>query len=79
MKKIIWKLLSVLDNNWGYTTPLQLRYKRGDVLSISSFKTQNTPYDIGTDVVIIETGRHDYLVCDFTTGTKKCVYQFELN
>lgn len=79
MKKIIWKILEKIDNNWGYSTPIQKRFKRGDIVKISIFKQDDTPYNIGEEVIILETSRHDYLVCDFKKGLKKCVYQFELD
>ena len=78
MKKILWKLLGFLDNNWGYSTPLQKRFSIGDKCKISIFKTKYTPLDIGNEVVIIENGRHDYLVRR-NDGITVVVFQFELN
>jgi hypothetical protein len=78
MKKILWKLLEMFDSNWGYTTPLQKRFKHGDKCKISHNKTQQTKFDVGEIVFIIETGRHDYLVKN-DKGVKGVVYQFELN
>jgi hypothetical protein len=78
MKKILWKLLEIVDSNWGYTTPLQKRFQRGDKYKISHHKTPQTKFDVGEIVFIIETGRHDYLVQN-DKGIKGVVYQFELN
>ncbi len=78
MKRILWSLLSKLDNNHGYTSPLQRRYKIGDKCKINFYKLTNTKYKTGEEVIIIETGRHDYLVGN-KNGDKQCVYQFELS
>ncbi len=78
MKKILWKLLEWCDNNWGYTTPLQKRFNIGDKCKISTHKIQSTPLEVGNDVVIVETGRHDYLVRRVSDNTKVVVYQYEL-
>lgn len=78
MKKILWKLLKIVDNNWGYTTPLQERFNIGDKCKISGNKTNNIKFKFGEEVTIIETGRHDYLV-ENDKGIKDVVYQFELN
>jgi len=77
MKKILWKLLEWSDNNWGYSTPLQKRFKIGDKCRISQHKTAYNPFDVSEEVVIIETGRHDYLVKNNNLETA-IVYQFEL-
>ena len=85
MIRLIWKLLNFLDNNHGYSTPLQKRFKVGDIVSISSFKQEPTiqsrfadsNFKIGTQVTIIENGRHDYLV-ENNKGKKGIFYQFEL-
>lgn len=77
MKKLIWKLITKIDNNWGYTTPTQRRYYPGDKCKIGRFKLDDTCYGVGTEVTIIENGRHDYLVTD-SDGVKEIVYQFEL-
>jgi len=77
MKKILWKLLSIVDNNWGYTTPLQKRFQINDKCKISIFKQICTKYSVGDEVTIIETGRHDYLVSD-KNGVKEIVLQIEL-
>lgn len=78
MKKILWKLLEILDNNWGYSTSLQKRFKVGDKCKISNFKTKYTPLEIGDEVVIVEYSRHDYLVRR-NDGITVVVFQFELN
>jgi hypothetical protein len=78
MKKILWKLLKMVDNNWGYTTPLQERFHIGRECKISHNKTNDTKFDVGEIVHIVETGRHDYLVQN-NKGVKGVVYQFELN
>jgi hypothetical protein len=77
MKKILWFLLEKFDNNWGYTTPLQKRFKIGDIVKISHFKLYATQLEFGEQVTILETGRHDYLV-ENSKGVKAVVYQFEL-
>ena len=77
MKKILWKLLELFDGNWGYDTPLQKRFNVGDKCRISKNKTNHNPFKVGEEVVIIETGRYDYLV-ENETG-KAIVYQFELH
>ena len=78
MKKILWKLLKMIDNNLGYTKPLQERFNIGRECKISHNKTNDTKFDVGEIVHIIETGRHDYLVQN-NKGVKGVVYQFELN
>lgn len=78
MKKILLKLLKLVDNNWGYTTPLQKRFQHGDKCKISPDKKSGTKFDVGEIVFIIETGRHDFLVKN-DKGVKGVVYQFELN
>ncbi len=78
MKKFLWKLLKFIDNNHGYTTPIQERFNIGDKCKISHhINTDEIPFKIGEEVVILETGRHDYLVAD-SNGKKACLYQFEL-
>ena len=67
----------MIDNNHGYSTPLQKRFKIGENVRISFDKHNDTPYITGEIVMIIETGRHDYLVKNLK-GVKRCVYQFEL-
>jgi len=67
----------MIDNNHGYSTPLQKRFKIGENVRISFDKRNDTPYITGEIVMIIETGRHDYLVKNLK-GVKRCVYQFEL-
>lgn len=76
MKKILWRLLEIVDNNWGYTTPLQRRFKIGDTIKISHNKTIETKFKIGSVAKIVETGRHDYLIEQ--NGIMKVVYQFEI-
>jgi hypothetical protein len=77
MKKILWKLLELVDNNHGYTTPIQKRFKHGESVQISFNKSADTPFQIGETVEIIEICRHDYLVRNIN-GVQRCVYQFEL-
>ena len=79
MKKVLWFLLRSLDNNWGYSTPIQERFNLGEKRKISHFhQKQGNVFSIGEEVTIIETGRHDYLV-ENSDGTRCCVYQFELS
>jgi len=73
MKKILCKLLEILDNNWGYSTPLQKRFKVGDRVKIST----HSKLIAHTPATIIETGRQDYLIEDDNLQ-KHIVYQFEL-
>ena len=73
MKKILWFLLNIVDDNWGYSTPLQKRFKVGDRVKISNHSKLITH----TPATIIETGRHDYLIEDDNLQ-KHVVYQFEI-
>jgi hypothetical protein len=73
MKKILWFLLSLVDNNWGYSTPLQKRFKVGDRVKIST----HSKLIAHTPATIIECGRCDYLIMD-DDFQKHIVYQFEL-
>lgn len=77
MKNILWKLLEWSDNNWGYSTPIQKRFNIGDKCRISQHKTNYNPFEVGEEVVIVETGRHDYLVRNNNLKSA-IVYQFEL-
>ncbi len=77
MKTLLWKLLEIIDDNHGYTTPLQKRFKQGETARISFNKWGDTPFQIGEIVEIIEICRHDYLVRN-DDGVQRCVYQFEL-
>jgi hypothetical protein len=76
MLKLLWYLIGLFDNNHGYTTQIQKRYKVGDVCKISRFKTDDVHLNPGDPVVIVETGRHDYLI--ETKDGRFVVYQFEL-
>jgi|TARA_R110000851_G_scaffold47424_1_gene115038 hypothetical protein len=73
MKKLCWRLLEYLDDNWGYSTPLQKRFKVGDKVFIST----HSELKAHTPVTIIEFGRHDYLVRE-ESFEQHIVYQFEL-
>jgi len=73
MKKILWFILSKVDDNWGYSTPLQKRFKVGDRVKIST----NSKLIAHTPATIIETGRYDYLIEDDNL-VKHIVLQFEL-
>lgn len=77
MKRIIWKILERVDSNWGYSTPIQKRFKVGDRVGVSIHKKPETPFGVDEIVWIIETGRYDYLV-ENSDGTRAIVYQFEL-
>lgn len=77
MKTLLWKLLELVDDNWGYMTPLQKRFKVGDKCKISRYRTLYTPFEIGSEVTIVETSRHDYLIED-EYGFQIVVFQFEL-
>ena len=73
MKTILWELLKLLDDNYGYSTPLQQRFKVGDRVKISPHSKLITH----TPATIIEFGRYDYLIED-DNHQKHIVYQFEL-
>lgn len=77
MKKILWLLLQFFDNNWGYSTPLQKRFNIGDKCKISKHKSKENEFEVGEEVVIVETGRHDYLIKN-QRGKLAVVYQYEL-
>lgn len=87
MKKLLWFLLKKLDNNWGYSTPLQERFENGELCYINQNYFVNSmqrsqilhKFSLHEQVKILETGRHDYLVESTTTGKKECVFQFQLN
>lgn len=78
MKNILYYIISLLDNNWGYSTHLQKRYTIGDVVKIGKHRKSDTPFYIGESVTIVETGRHDYLVRN-ERGISWCIYQFEIS
>lgn len=73
MKKLLWILLNLLDKNYGYSTPLQKRFKVGDRVKISSH-SRLIPH---TSATIIECGRYDYLI-ECVDLQRYIVYQFEL-
>lgn len=78
MKKLLWFLLSKLDDNWGYSTPLQKRFKVGDKVKISNMvSTHHKTLIPHTPATIINTGRHDYLIQD-SNMKLHVVYQFEI-
>lgn len=74
---MIWKILEFFIDNWKYSTPIQKRFKVGDVCKISEFKLKETWLDPGTTVTVLENSRHDYLVRDLA-GNQIVVYQFKL-
>lgn len=67
-KHFIWKD----KDEWGYSTPKQKRYKVGDMVRMI--------YDMDATVYkIIETGRHDYLICKADgSGDYTIVRQYEI-
>lgn len=73
MKRLLWFLLNKIDNNWGYSTPLQKRFKVGDRVKISI----HSKLKAHTPATIIETNRHDYLIVDDYLQ-RHIVYQFEI-
>ena len=75
MKAFLWFLLELVDNNRGYSTPIQKRYNIGDVVKISGHHKGDLP--IHTPVTIVEFGRHDYLIEDHNRAYH-VVFQFEL-
>lgn len=78
MINFIWKVLEKLDSNWGYSTPIQKRFRIGQYCQISKHKSNDTNLEVGEPVKIVEIGRHDYLIQDFKTNELHIVYQFEL-
>jgi hypothetical protein len=74
--KSLKNLFIKINENHGYTTPIQDRYKKGDKCIITKEKLGDNIFPVGTEVTILETGRHDYLVEN--KGKRMCVYQFEL-
>lgn len=80
MKKLLWWLLTKFESNHGYSTPIQKRYKVGDVVKINkAFALGPTKAFIGGgEITVIETGRHDYLLRN-ELGFQIVVYQFELH
>lgn len=48
-RHFIWKN----TNEWGYSTPKQYRYSKGTIVTL---------LDSDVEYVILETGRHDYLI-----------------
>lgn len=75
----MWKLLGLLISNHGYNTPIQKRFKVGDVVKTSTFCLEDgrklTPF---MDVEIVETGRYDYVIRIMGSNIMHIVYQFEL-
>lgn len=67
----------IFENNHGYSTPKTYRYKVGQKLKISNQKENDTKFDIGETVEIIETARHDYLIKN-NKGQLEVVYHYEL-
>lgn len=79
MKKLLWKILKLVDDNWGYESPHQERFEIGDEVRLSLFLLPEEKFGIGDIVTIIETGRYDYLIKHKKSGKLKCVYQQELD
>ena len=73
MKRLLWTLLRLIDDNWGYSTPIQQRFKVGERVKISEHSALVT----NEPVTIMEFGRHDYLIKD-SIEVMHIVYQFEL-
>lgn len=66
-----------LDDNDGFYTPKQIRFKIGDKVKITQHKTEANKFEVGQEVTVVETARYDYLVSD-ETGKLGIVYQFEI-
>ena len=70
------------QDNWGYSTPLQKRYKVGDIVEIvepdNPPETRLHKFEVGTKAKIIENGRHDYLIEEVETGRLAIVYQHDV-
>ena len=78
IKKLLWLILPLVDDNWGYTTPIQKRFKVGDKCFITYRPdTRIGDFPLATPVTIVEFGRHDYLVKN-NQGKMQIVYQFEI-
>lgn len=79
MVRFLYFLISLLDDNWGYTTSIQKRFKVGDevVIVYSSPTPVKSDLPVGCLCKIVETGRHDYLVED-QDGNMQVVLQFEV-
>jgi len=78
MLTILWWLLEKVDSNWGYTTPVQKRFKPGQKCKISNFqRIQDIRFQINSEVTVIEDARHDYLISN-SMGEYAIVYHFEL-
>lgn len=69
---LIHKKRFILKNvaEWGYSTPKQYRYSKGTIVVL---------LESGVVYKIIETGRHDYLICREDNDTNyKIVLQSEI-
>jgi len=78
IKKLLWIVISLLDSNRGYKTPLQRRYVKGDLCKMSMFKLRDTILHYNESVVILDVACGDYLVQSTTRNIEQIVYQFEL-
>ncbi len=77
MIKLLWWLLEIFDDNWGYSTSIQKRYKVGDKVLISSLQDSPCGFKVGQEVTIDEIGRHDYLI-ENSEYELAVVYQHQL-
>lgn len=68
---------SQLDDNDGFYTPKQIRFKLGDKVKITQHKTEANKFEVGQELIVVETARYDYLVSD-ENGKLGIVYQFEI-
>ena len=64
-KHFIWKN----TEEWGYSTPKQYRYTKG---------TKVVLLETGDEYVIMENGRHDYLIWSEEKHNAKVVLQSEI-
>ena len=76
---IIWYIIELFSKQRGYSTQVQRRFKNGQRVIINNFVSSyhKANLNIGDEVKIIESARHDYLIVN-EDGEKAIVYQFEL-
>lgn len=56
MKKLIWKILEMIDDNHGYSTSRQRRFEVGDKCKISSHKKTILNLILGKKLQLLKTG-----------------------
>jgi len=73
---MIWTILKLFISNHGYSTPIQERFKVDEYVLPSPFCITEKIKGLGP-LVVLETGRHDYLIQDINLN-QHIVYQFEI-